>query len=171
MKPLIDQMWEDIPEFPNYEISNWGLVYNKRRNSVMRSSLNTHGHVKISLVNWSGRHTRSVALLVAEAFVISPDPLCDTVVLLDGVLTNVMAENIAWRPKWYAWKYVRQLKTPQPIHYRNLAVVNVVTGDRYSSIIEAGMKEGLLFSDIWRSTYSGSLTYPNHCAFIIDERV
>ena len=171
MDPLIDQIWAEIEEFPNYEISNWGLIYNKRRKSVMQSSLTTHGHVKISLVNWTGRYTRSVALLVAEAFVPSPDSLCDTVVILDGVLTNVMAENLVWRPQWYAWKYVRQFKVIQPIHYHNLQVDNVQTGASYPSIIDAARKEGLLFDDIWRSTYTGLRTYPNNYTFIITERV
>jgi hypothetical protein len=36
----------------------------------------------------------------------------------------------------------------------------VDTGVVYNSVIEAGMTEGLLFDDIWRSTYSGARIFP-----------
>ncbi len=108
---------------------------------------------------------------MAQAFVPSPNVLCDQVVLLDGTLTNVMAENLVWRPQWYAWKYARQCKIEQPRHYWNLAVENIDTGVRYQSIIEAGISEGLLFDSIWRSTYSGDPVYPNNHIFEIAEGV
>lgn len=113
----------------------------------------------------------SVALLVAEAFVEPDNLLCDQVVVLDGNFQNVAAENLRWRPKWFAWKYTHQLKTRQPLHYCNLPVVNIDTDEEHDSIIDAGIKYGLLFEDVWRSTFSGTPIYPYRERYEILERV
>lgn len=166
----IQEIWVPIPEFPDYEISNVGRIYSRRHDRMMSTSQNNHGHVKITLTSGlNDRHTRSVALLVAEAFVEAPDLLCDNVVVLDGDLSNVIAENLVWRPRGFAWKYTHQLKTDQPRHFHSLPVLSVEDGLEYDSIIDAGMKEGLLFDDIWRSTYSGSRVYPTKQIFEVIE--
>lgn len=172
-KIVEEEVWQTIPDFSNYNISNLGRVYNIRRNSIMRTSLTNHGHVKITLKSdWTGqRFTRSVAVMVAEAFVESPNWMCDQIIVLDGNFSNVAATNLAWRPRWYVWKYTRQLKIKQPLHYRNLSVRNITNDFYYNSIIEAGIKEGLLFDDIWRSTYTGLKLFPNGSVFEIVERV
>lgn len=167
------EVWKVIDEFPDYQISNLGRVYNIRADHFMRTSVNNHGHVKISLKEQyqSIRHTRSVAGLVAEAFVDPPNDLCDAVIILDGNFENLRASNLEWRPRWYAWKYTRQLKAWQPIYYRNLPVKNITTENLYNSIVEAGMREGLLFEDIWRSTYTRANIFPYGHVFEVIERV
>jgi len=125
------------------------------------------GNAKISLISdYDGlRHDKSIAKMVAEAFVEPPTGFCTHIIMLDGNLENVVADNLAWRPAWFAWRYTHQLKLPQPNHFKNLMVRDVDTGKVYNSIIEAGMTEGLLFDDIWRSTYSGARIYPNGIEF------
>lgn len=166
-----EEVWRRIPEFPNYEISNFGHIHNLRTDRRMRSSVNNFGHVKISLVSEhdNRRYTRSVAKLVAEAFVRPPTVLCDQVMVLDGDFTNLVATNLVWRPEWFVWRYTHQLKVPQPIFYRNLSVLNVTTGDIYDSIVDAGMAEGILFEDIWVSTYTGKSVFPHRCTYKIIE--
>lgn len=170
MAMTIKEIWQPIRGFPNYDVSNVGRIYNHRRDSMMSTSLNNHGYLKITLVDESGeRHTRSVSLLVAEAFVEAPDLLCDQVVVLDGDLTNVIAENLVWRPRGFAWKYFRQLRTSPARHYQILPVLSTTDGMEYDSVVDAGMKEGLLFDDIWRSTYSGARIYPTNQVFEVIE--
>lgn len=167
-----DTVWATIPEFPDYEIDASGQIYNSRTRQVMRTSLTNHGHTKITLMAPDrSRHTRSVAVLVADAFVQPPNEFCDRVVVLDGNFANVAAHNLVWRPQWFAWKYTRQLKSDQPLHYQNLRVANVNDNVEYISIIQAGMAEGLLFDDVWRSTYSGAPIFPYGAIFEITERV
>lgn len=162
------ERWKIIPEFPNYEISNLGRIYNTKEDLLMRASNTGHGNVKITLKAEDGqRYTRSVAQIVAEAFVEPPKRICDHVVVLDGNLANVAADNLVWRPAWYAWKYIRQLKTDQPNHYVNLTVMNLTQAIEYDSVVEAGMVEGLLFDDIWRSTYTGAEIFPGDQCFEI----
>lgn len=170
---MSEEQWATIPEFTSYDISNFGRIYNHMNRRFMKTSDTGFGHVKITLKSdWSSdRYTRSVAQLVAEAFVMPPNILCDQVMALDGNHHNVEAENLVWRPRWFVWKYSRQLKEMQPIYYQNLAVMNTVTGITYNSIVDAGMTEGLLFADIWRSTYKGNPVFPHGSVFEVVERV
>lgn len=158
------ERWRIIVGFSSYSVSNYGRIKNNDRDRLMSASVTNFGHAKISL--WSERtgrrHTRSVALLVAEAFCKKPDRLSDSVVMLDGFLENVFASNLVWRPRWFAWKYVRQLHTPIHRYYENLPLINITEDVEYRSIVECGMTEGLLFDDIWRSTYTAKPIYPHY---------
>lgn len=165
-----EERWVTIEEFPMYEISDQGRIYNSRTQRYMETSQTNHGHTKISLMDPNGeRRTRSVPLMVAAAFVEVPNHMCDHLVVLNGDLLDVAASNLAWRPRWFAWKYTRQLKIPQPIHYHNLHVLNINTNVEYSSIVDAGMTEGLLFDNIWASTYRESEVFPYGHVFKITE--
>lgn len=170
---MIEEEWKTIPDFPDYRISNLGRIYNTRRKHIMSLSVNNFGHIKITLKDsyTNERYTRSVAQMVAELFVDPPDHQCTHIILLDGDFLNVAAHNLAWRPQWYAWKYTRQLKTHQPIYYKNLHVRNVDLDVVYRNVVEAGISEGLLFEDIWRSTYTSEKIFPYRHSFKIIERV
>lgn len=177
--PVIEDRWVVLGEFPDYEINQNGEIFNRRTQSIMRTSFTNHGHMKITLMKKErvrdpetqevyevrNRYTRSVALLVADAFVRPPHIFCDAVILLDGDFANVSADNLMWRPQGFSYKYIRQLKMDQPPYYLNLPVLNTETGDEYTCVVHAGMTEGLLFDDIWRSTYTGARLFPNGSAF------
>lgn len=163
----VEEEWGIIPEFPNYMISSKGRIYNRRYDLEMRVSKNNFGHLKITLTDeeTGERYDRSVVKLVAETFCEPPNSLCDRIVVLDGDLTHAFAENLVWRPRSFAWQYSRQLKEDQPRHYHNLRIMNKQTGVRYSSVIQTGMTEGLLFDDIWRSTYTGDVVFPHSYSY------
>lgn len=164
--------WSEIEGFPRYLISSEGRIYNQVTNQFMRISPNNYGHPKISLLTDEGfRYTRSVAFLVAKHFLEPPNELCDRIIYLDGDLQNFRASNLAWRPRWFGWKYSRQMKVPQPAYYKNLAVVNLETNTEYENIIEAGLAEGLLFDQIWHSTYAGTKVFPSGSVWQIEHRV
>jgi hypothetical protein len=135
----------------------------------MRTYPNTHGHMRITLTDGDTgeRYDRGVAKLVAEAFVEPPNALCNRVMILDGEKANLVAENLVWRPRWFVQKYVRQfvLLNRQPRHVKNLRIKNCATGKRYRNVVECAMGEGLLFEDIWRSTYSASKIFPHGDTF------
>lgn len=173
MTNVIEEQWVVIEEFPTYSVSSQGRVYNSRLDRFMRTNPNNFGHMKITLTDeeTGERYDRSLAKLVAEAFCMVPNSLCDQIVVLDGDFTNIVAQNLVWRPSSFAYKYTRQLKEQQPIHYHNLRVRNINTGVEYESVIDAGIREGLLFDDIWRSTYSLAQIFPHGFVFEIIERV
>jgi hypothetical protein len=156
------EAWAFIEEFPMYMISDEGHVYSRRWDREIPTSQNQHGHMKVSLSDYDRgeRHDRSVARLVAKAFLTPPNSLCDHVAILNGDTTDVRASNLAWRPRWFVWKYSRQLKEEQPVRYYNIHVRNVTSQIGYINIFTAGIQEGLLFEDIWESTFRGSETFP-----------
>jgi hypothetical protein len=164
-----EEEWKIIPEFRDYEISNLGRVWNRIRDREVFPNPNNWGYLKVSFT--PARLTRTVASLVAEAFVEPEDDLSDCVVILDGDFTNCRADNLVWRPRQFAWRYARQLKTQQPLHMRNLPVINTDTHVRYDSVIDCGIAEGMLFEDIWESTYLGRRPYPSHHRYRIVEEI
>jgi len=168
----MEEHWVRIKENPNYLISDLGNVYNLILDREVRVTPNTHGHMRIGLMNYEtgDRVYRSVAKLVAQAFVDPPPSpsLCDYVIILNGDFGDLRYDNLAWRPKTFAWRYTHQLKTDQPTHYHNLKVMDVDRGIRYRSIVDAGVEEGLLFDDIWRSTHSGNQVFPSGSVFTIE---
>lgn len=167
MNVLTEEEWKTIEEFPIYEISNLGRIRNVVIDKEMKHSKTQFGHHKITLYDeWNDkRYTRSVALLVAQAFCEVPDHRCNRVIMLDGDLDNVVASNIAWRPGWFVWKYSRQFKEPQPLNFQNLPVVEMITDTRYENIMEAGIALGMLWQDIWMSCLNGYSYIPNKYVF------
>jgi hypothetical protein len=166
------EYWADIYGFENYQISTYGRVYNKRRNCYMKVSKTPFGDLKVGILDNSGvRRTMGVAKMLSDAFISPSNALCTHPVVLDGNKANICLENIVARPPSYVWLYSRQLRTEQPTHFKNLPVRNVKKGITYPSIIDAGMAEGLLFAEIWRSTYTGEAIFPDWSVFEITEIV
>ena len=168
---MSNEVWRQIRGFPAYSVSSLGrLCYNKT-GRIMATSKTSFGHVKISINDVQRRRrTMSVALLVAKEFVEPPDELSDNVVLLDGDLQNVAADNLALRPRWFAWKYTRQLRIDNP-SFRLIPIYNVYLERYYPSIFDCGTEHGLLFSDILRSANVGTGVYPYGWKFEFPENV
>lgn len=164
----MEEEWEEIPEFPGYSVSTFGRIWNNNRNKEVQTSVSNWGNVKVSF--GPERATRSVAKLVAEAFVEPPDDLSDCLIFYDGNQRNVRADNIAWRPRQFAFYYSRQMRRGQPVHFRNLPIENIDLHIEYDSVVQAGMTEGVLFEDIWDSTYLGRRPYPFHYKYRIADR-
>src|SRR5688572_2862272 len=128
--------WRPIQNFSRYLISNYGRVWNRIFEMMMKTSrarpnktTQGEGYVKISLIGDDEvRHTLSVAVLVAQAFVDPPNPRSCEVILLDGDLGNVAASNLAWRTPRQAWLYRRQMVNSWKPNWTNLPVLNQTTG-------------------------------------------
>lgn len=170
---MTEEIWSEIPGFSNYTVSNFGRVHHTKRARDMQISYQVSGHAKISLIDDHGeRRTRSVAFLVAEAFLERPTSYCDHVIVKDGKYWNLAAWNLAWRPRGFAFLYLRQLTAQHPAYYRSLPVRNVSHPAEYKNVIDAGVSEGRLFDDVWRSTWTGDHIFPYHSLFrVITERV
>jgi hypothetical protein len=167
--------WEPIPDHPDYLISDRGQVYNRRMERLMSLNKTMQGDLKVTLSDGGERSTRSVRVLVAEAFVEKPyymttfhkSAIPDTVIVLDGNQEHVSAYNLAWRPRWFANQYARQFKVDiYPPEYYDRAVQNIATGAIYSSVIRAAQTEGLLYHDVYRSACSRKAIYPDDKIFI-----
>lgn len=149
-----------ISEFPNYEISSSGRVFNRDTGREMVLSPTMQGDPTVGLVRDGIQYRRSVKVLVAEAFVPGQTDVFDTPIQLDGDKRNVTAENIVWRPRWFAWKYARQFSIVQPNWYFMGPIFDVVNSIQYKNIIEAAMATGSLCEDIHYSIINETHVFP-----------
>lgn len=162
----MEEEWALIREFPNYVVSNQGRVMNEATRRVLRDSVTEHGVVKVGLVRCGRQYTRSVKLLVAEAFVEREMDLFDTPIHLDNDQANNAAANLVWRPRWFAWKYARQFEDCEEYLFGGLYLCPQ-TGETYESIYEIGTKHGLLFKDVLYHIWFDKSLFPSTLAFVM----
>lgn len=85
--------WKQIPSFPNYDVSDCGMV--KRGNKLLSQSQNAKGYPRVQL-SVNGRNaSRVVHALVAEAF-IGARPSGLQIRHLDGDQSNNDVSNLAY---------------------------------------------------------------------------
>lgn len=163
--------WGKIEGFPTYAVSDHGHILNMKTDHLVRISYTMQGNAKVSLDAPRAvdaprsRSTLSVARLVALAFVEPPNPFCTHVIVLNGNMADLRAENLAWRPSSFAWRYTRQMREGQPGYFYSLQLMDITTDLMYQNVVSAGQELGLLFADIWRSTYTGESVYPTQSIF------
>jgi hypothetical protein len=163
-----EEIWSEIPEFPQYEVSNLGNIYNTTRDIPIRTSATREGDIKVSLTGLYNRRTMSVKYLVAQAFVFQPSPLFNAVISMDGNSRNVAAYNLAWRPRWFAWKYPQQFKWGIDDRYlEHHKIVDMNTKIEYSSVFDAATSTGSLMEEVWKSIQIGDRPYPSQGPFTI----
>lgn len=165
------EVWTEIEGHPGYIVSNYGRISRPgRTDHPMSVSRTMAGHNKIGLLDCDGaRRTRSAAVIVATAFVQPEYDNCDHVIIKNMDYDDLRAENLAWRPDGFAWEYANQFKRQPPLHYVNLKVADIVHEVEYPNIVEAAAHQGLLFKDVWRSTFTGDETFPTRSIFVVVE--
>ncbi len=83
-----------IRGYEGYQVSNHGRVKNNKTGKILKPYL-THGYLRVSLYNDSGRKCKLVHRLVAEAFLPNPDGKSD-VNHINGCKTDANACNLEW---------------------------------------------------------------------------
>lgn len=159
----MEEKWMCIKGFDNYSISNLGNVRNNTTERILRLYTNHADVVMVGLRDEQATYTRSVKVLVAEAFVDRPNEFeFDTPMLLDGDSSNCLVDNIVWRPRWFVWKYAQNFKISPKL--LNMALVDD-RGELYSDVLQASVKHGLLCIDIRQSVFTGSPVFPSWLIF------
>lgn len=147
--------WLKILEFPNYSVSDTGFVRNEDYGKyhdvrMMVPHVNQRGIVNVSFNRRGQQYKRSVAVLVATAFVTTARSLAfDTPINLDGDRFNNNASNLLWRPRWYATEYFRQFQR----RFRGIdkPVQEFKTEEVFDSSWDAAISLGLLDAEIVNS--------------------
>lgn len=156
--------WSELEEFPDYAVSNHGDVANMKTGMPRKTSMNQQGVYKISLYREGRLLTRSLALLVAEAFVPRPAEHFDTPIHLDGERANCRADNLLWRPRWFAIKYHKQFRY-EDFYNQYVHLMELETGTHYESVKDACVANGLYFQDVIKSYVEGTFVFPTEQEF------
>ena len=133
--------WMLCRDFPKYVVSPDGKVKNHERDAIVLHQVNRQGIHMVKLTNEDGvRKTKSVALLVAQAYLAPPkNHLYNSMIHLDGDRSNLNARNLMWRPRWYAIRY-HQMFNLDPI---DISVMIEDTGEVFGTIRDLCVKYGL----------------------------
>lgn len=159
--------WVEIEGFPMYVVNREGQIKNIRTHQNRHASRTQQGHEKVTLFCDGLPYTRSVALIVAKAFLwndFNPE-IFDTPIHLDNDPTNNHVDNLMWRPRWFALKYTKQYWNLE-FRHATPKIQDVTTGIAYGSYIEPCQTFGLLYMDIIQSCTRGIEVFPTRKVFI-----
>lgn len=153
--------WRPIEDFPGYIINMHGDTSSDRWDRKLIHTPGRKGMPTVGLTRDGKQHRRSVAKLVAEAFLDPPiREDFDTVTHLDGDRSNCYYENLMWRPRWFAIRY-HQCRQRGIFDGWNQPIMIVETGEVFETMIEPAMKYGLIDNDISASLWNGTQTFPH----------
>lgn len=158
--------WKEIPDFPGYSVSSFGQVRNDDHDRILTILRNQAGVCHVGMTFDRKQYKRSLALLVAEAFVDRPpkkDPsIFNVPIHLDGHQSNNRFDNLMWRPHWFSMKYNRQFKMgPTSAN----PVVEIRTQERYVSPWSAALAFGLLEKEVIASALDRTYVWPTFQEF------
>lgn len=63
------EIWKQIPNYPNYEVSNIGNVRNRKYSRTLKPYLHNTGYLSVSLCKNNKANTFYIHRLVAQAFI------------------------------------------------------------------------------------------------------
>jgi hypothetical protein len=162
--------WRVVQGFPSYSVSNTGLIRsdieykNGNTGRIIQPSKNQRGLAYVGLMKNGVQHKRSVALMVAHAFVLTARPLAfNTPINLNGDRFDNHASNLLWRPLWFARKYFRQFAYPHARIPR--PIVEVKTEQVFENSWDAALTHGLLDEEIFVSMVDKTYVWPTYQRF------
>lgn len=160
--------WKEIRNFETYSISNLGRVRSEKSGRILALSQNQFGVVYVGMVRGGTQYHRSVALLVAKAFIPRPFIPYDTPINLDGDRYNNRVDNLLWRPRWFAIRYNQQFRN-QHMHHIPYPIQDVKTGVITENSFECAKRFGLLESDLVLSILNRTYVWPTYQEFAVVE--
>lgn len=162
------EKWKEIRNFENYSISNHGRVRAEKSGRILALNQNQFGVVYVGLVRDGKQFHRSVSLLVANAFIRRKFEPFDTPINLDGDRFNNRADNLVWRPRWFAIRYNQQFRYPviQPIME---PIKDLKTGELSLNSFDCARRYGLLETDLVQSIQNRTYVWPTYQKFDVIE--
>lgn len=144
--------WVSIEGFDRYEVSDRGRVRNSETGRVLRQYDNGRDSLFVTLRQDGRQYSRSVRRLVAEAFIGAPME-DDVAIPLDGDYSNNRADNLVWKPMWFAVRVKAQRRRTAPIY--SFRIEEIATGRIFDNSLEAANALDKLEDDIVRAVDVG----------------
>lgn len=160
----MNEVWVPVPGHPKYHVSNLGQVKREDRANPVGVHTNQQGIAYISMQLEEHQVHKSLARLVALAFVPRDREAFDTPIHLNGDRLDCRQENLVWRPRWFAVNYHLQFKNRfhNPIES---PLRDMETGDVYSDSWTVATIFGLLEEDVVRSVDNYTVCWPTFKRF------
>lgn len=135
-----------LQDFPGYWISSFGYVKKENSSTPLRQLYNQNGLIYVSLWRSGSAVNRSLAKLVAQSFLPIPEERSfNTPISLNGKRFDCRAENLMWRPTWFARRYHQQFSTHPEYRGR---IFLIETGEEFTDVWGPTIKYGLLAKEI-----------------------
>ena len=156
--------WVVIESFPKYSVNRLGQVRRDSFDRLVKPQANQTNSVYVPLMRDGKLYQRSLALIVARAFLPEPVEPFDTPINLDGDRWNCKVENLMWRPRWFAIRYHHQFKEPYekpikaPLRARDEKEV-------FPDSLSAACRYGLLERDVVMSIEHNTYAWPTYQIF------
>ena len=163
----MEEIWEAISDFPNYEVSNFGRVRNKKTGNYLTQKIGRDGHyLSVYLCSNGKENTQTVHRLVAKAFIPNPEKK-QQVNHIDGNKLNNKVNNLEWcTPKE---NNIHAIKTGlnHPGAYQKKSVKIVETGEIFDGVVECAKAIDADFRNVYRSLSTNGRTAVNglHCEY------
>lgn len=156
--------WVPIEGFSGYSVNRFGQVRQDVFEHLMTPHANQTDSIYVSLMRDGIQCQRSLAPIVARAFLDPPVPPFNTPINLDGDRWNCSADNLMWRPRWFAIQYHHQFKER---YYDPILRPVKARGEHeiYRNSFAAAVRYGLLERDVVLSVYNNTYAWPNYIIF------
>lgn len=153
----MNEQWEVCEDFPDFGVSNLGFIEDIERSRLVPTRVNQQGILMVTIKDPTGKQfTRSVALLVARAFVTKPNKHFDSIIHLNGERTDCRAFNLMWRSRPFALRYHDMFN-----HAPYRVSVHIPQTDEYFySLREACTTYGLVEEIAFHSMYNNEPCFP-----------
>jgi hypothetical protein len=139
--------WKPILDFPEYMVSRFGKVRHETASRDLSVYTSNTGTPYISVWKEGRSRNRSLALIVARAFLDEPPyDHYDTPINLNGDRFDNRVENLMWRPNWYARAYHKQFTFKSTGFVSPIVLLD--TGETFNNTWEAAITLGLLEVDV-----------------------
>lgn len=160
--------WRPVEGFPDYSVNPLGKVKRDSTGRVLAPRFNQYGVPYVGLMRDWRQNNRSLPRLVARAFLPTPSEIFDTPIQLDGDPSNCRADNLMWRPRWYAVQYNRQFEEryENPI---NAPIHAINERERFPNSLAAACRYGLLEREVVLSVLNNTPAWPTYQEFELVE--
>ena len=157
--------WVPVEGFPGYSINPLGQVSRDSTGRLLVPRYNQYGVPYVGLMREWQQCSRSLPRLVARAFLPPPSDIFDTPIQIDGDRSNCRADNLMWRPRWYAVLYNRQFEGHRYDHPIDEPVRETKEKEKFPNSLTAACRYGLLEREVVLSVVNRTPAWPTYQYF------
>ena len=161
--------WRPVEGFPGYSVNPLGQVRRDDTKRLLVPRFNQYGVPYVGLMRDWQQCIRSLPRLVAQAFLPTPSVIFDTPVQIDGDRGNCQADNLMWRPRWYAVLYNRQFDGERYEHSIDVPVHAINENEVFPNSLTAACRYGLLEREVVLSVLNRTPAWPTYQYFELAE--